>query len=184
MVYSASQDVLTSRTVPLTPAPITVAVWRARLPPAALDPAHPDSPLHCYHAARGYRFAWGHVIERLLPPDAASPTDLLLWDFILTAAQRQYHAAGGNLDELADMALVFLDAYLPQHAPPWLHYDEGAVPAAFAFLVEAPRIPAARQWLRTFLTQGMPVLHAFVGAINLAAGHKPDRDAPPAPETP
>jgi hypothetical protein len=124
------------------------------------------------------------VIERDLPPDTESLTGLLLWDFILIDAQQQYHAGGGNLEELADMALVFLDGYLPQHAPPWLHYDDGALPAAFAFLVETPHVPAARPWLRTFLTQGMPQLLAFVEAINTVAGHEPDQDVPPAPEAP
>jgi hypothetical protein len=184
MAYSASHDVLTGRTVPLTLAPITVETWGTILPPDALDPAAPDAPLQCYHDARGYRCAWGHVIERDLPPDAESPTGLLLWDVILTDAQRQYHAGGGNLDELADRALVFLDEYLPHHAPPWLHDDEGAVPAACAFLEEPPQVPAARPWLHTFLTRGMPRLLAFVAAINTVAGPEPAQDAPSAPEAP
>jgi hypothetical protein len=184
MANSAYHDVLTGRTVPLTPAPITLETWETILPPDALDPAAPDSPLQCYHDARGYRFAWGHVIERAVPPDAESPTGLLLWDFVLEDAQRQYHAGGGNLDELADMALVFLDTYMPQHAPRWLRYDDGALPAAFAFLVETPHVPAARPWLRTFLTHGMPPLLAFVEAINTAAGCELDRDASLAPEAP
>jgi hypothetical protein len=179
MKASSYDHVLTGRTVPLTPAPITLETWGTSLPPAALDPAAPDSPLQCYHDARGYRFAWGHVLERTIPPDAESPTGLFLWDFILTDAQQQYHTAGGNLEELADMALVFLDGYLPQHAPPWLHYDDGALPAAFAFLVETPHVPAARPWLQTFLTHGMPRLLAFVEAINTAAGPEPAQDAPP-----
>jgi hypothetical protein len=184
MTYSAYHDVLTGQTVPLTPAPITLETWGTSLPPDALDPAAPDAPLQCYHNARGYHFAWGHVIERDLPPDAEGPTGLLLWDFILIDAQRQYHAGGGNLDELADMALVFLDRYMPQHAPPWLHDDDGAFPAAFAFLVETPQVPAARPWLQTFLTHGMPQLLAFVEAINTVAGPEPDRDAFPAPGAP
>ena len=40
-----------------------------------------------------------------------------MWDVILTKAQRQYHARGGNLQGLADKALVCLDTYMPQHAP-------------------------------------------------------------------
>jgi hypothetical protein len=184
MKASSYDHVLTGQTVPLMPAPITLETWEAILLPDALDLAAPDSPLQCYHDARGYCFAWGHVIERTIPPDAEIPTGLLLWDFILTNAQQQYHTEGGNLEELADMALVFLDEYLPQHAPPWLHYDEGAVPAAFAFLVETPHVPAARPWLQTFLTHGMPQLLAFVEAINTAARHEPDRDTPSAPEAP
>jgi hypothetical protein len=109
MLYSSYTHVLTGRTVPLTLPPSTLAMWQTRLPPDVLDPAHPDSPLQCYHQARGYRFTCGQVLERLLPPDAESPTGLLVWDFILTEAQQQYEAGGGNLDELADMALVFLD---------------------------------------------------------------------------
>ena len=49
MTYSAFTHVLTGRTVPLTPPPSTLAVWRTCLPPDVLDPAHPDSPLQCYH---------------------------------------------------------------------------------------------------------------------------------------
>jgi hypothetical protein len=176
MKYSASTHVLTGRTVPLTPPPSTLAVWQTSLSPDVLDPAHPDSPLQCYHQARGYRFAWGQVLERRVPPDGPPPTGLLQWDFILTDAQQQYHAGGGNLDELADMAYVFLDTYLPRHAPRWVRYDDGAPPAAFAFLVAAPHRPAARRWLQTFLTQGMPLLLRYVLDVNAAAW----QDDPPA----
>ncbi len=69
------------------------------------------------------------------------------------------------------MALVFLDAYMPQHAPRWLHYGDGVQPAAFAVLVPAAHLPAARLWLWTFLTHGMPRLLAAVLAINAQAGH-------------
>jgi hypothetical protein len=144
---------------------------------------HPDSPLHCYHKARGYRFAWGHVLECLRPPDEEVPERSLMWDFVLEDAQEQYQALGGNLEELADMALVFLDTYMPRHAPRWLRYDEGAQPAAFAFEVPVTHGPAARRWLRTFLTHGLPRLLASVLAINARAGQarRPtgDRCVPP-----
>jgi hypothetical protein len=153
-------------------------VWQTRLPPDVLDPAHPNSPLQCYYQARGYRFAWGQVLERRVPPDAESRTGLLLWDFILADAQQQYEAGGGNLDELADMALMFLDTYLPRHAPRWLRVDDGAPPAAFAFLVAALHRLAARRWLQTFLRQGMPLLLRYVLDVNTAAWH----DEPPAAE--
>jgi hypothetical protein len=45
MASSAYNDVLTGRTVPLTPAPITLEVWHAVLPPDVLAPAHPDALL-------------------------------------------------------------------------------------------------------------------------------------------
>jgi hypothetical protein len=108
-------------------------------------------------------------------PPAADGPGLLTWDCILVDAQQQCHAGGGNLEELADMALLFLDTYMPQQAPRWLHYHDGALPAAFAFLVASPHGRAARQWLRTFLTHGMPLLLAFVRAVNAAAWRE---DAP------
>jgi hypothetical protein len=181
MTYSAYNDVLTGRTVPLSPAPITLEVWQAILPPDILDPAYPDSPLHCYHEARGYRFAWGHVLERLLPPDPEAPEGLLLWDVVLEDGQRQYHAAGGNLEALADMALVCLDTSMPQHAPAWLHDDDGDPPAAFAFLVETPHLPVTRRWLRTFLRRGLPQVLACVLHRNAKARRaRPVGDTNPA----
>jgi hypothetical protein len=116
----------------------------------------------------GYRFAWGQVLEGVGPPAANGPR-LLTWDFILIDAQQQYHEEGGNLEELSDMALLFLDTYMPRHAPRWLHYHDGTLPAAFAFLVASPHVRAARQWLRTFLAHGMQLLLAFVRAVNTAA---------------
>jgi hypothetical protein len=41
--------------------------------------------------------------------------------------------------------------------------------------VASPHGRAARQWLRTFLTHGMPLLLAFVRAVNAAAWRE---DAP------
>jgi hypothetical protein len=117
MTYSSYDHVLSGRTRPLTPAPCTMAVWQPVLCPALLVLTHPDSPLHCYHEARGYRFAWGHVLEGVLPPDEEAPDSVLMWDFVLEDAQTQYQALGGNLEALADMALIFLDTYMPRHAP-------------------------------------------------------------------
>jgi hypothetical protein len=87
MAYSSSTAVLTGRTVSLRPAPSTLEGWRTILPTDVLDLAHPDSPLHCYHQARGYRFAWGQVLEGVVPPAADEP-GLLTWDFILIDAQQ------------------------------------------------------------------------------------------------
>jgi hypothetical protein len=67
------------------------------------------------------------------------------------------------------MAREFLDTYMPRHAPRWLHYHDGALPAAFAFLVTSSHGRAARQWLRTFLAHGMPLLLAYVLDVNAAA---------------
>jgi hypothetical protein len=138
MAHAVYTAVLTGPPVPLRPAPSALEEWRTILPPDVLDPAHPDSPLHCYHEVHGYRFAWGQVLEGVGPPAANGPR-LLTWDFILIDAQQQYHEEGGNLEELSDMALLFLDTYMPRHAPRWLHYHDGTLPAAFAFLVASPQ---------------------------------------------
>ena len=118
MAHSSYDHVLNGRTRPLTPAPCTLAVWQPVLPPALLAPTHPDSPLQCDHEARGYRFAWGHVLESVAPPDPECAEGLLIWDFVLEDAQEQYQALGGNLEELADMALVFLDTSMPHAGCP------------------------------------------------------------------
>jgi hypothetical protein len=73
MAHAAYTAVLTGPPVPLRPAPRTLEEWRTILPPDVLDPAHPDSPLHCYHEAHGYRFAWGQVLEGVGAPAADGP---------------------------------------------------------------------------------------------------------------
>ena len=185
MTSSSPDDILSGHTLPLTPAPCTLAVWQPVLCPALLVLTHPDSPLHCYHEAQGYRFAWGHVLECLIPPDPDDDTDgLRMGDVVLEDAQEQYQALGGTLEALADRALVFLDTSMPRHAPRWLRSDDGAQPAAFACWVPATQSLAARRWLRTFLTHGLPRLLASVLAINAREGQarRPtgDRGVPPA----
>ncbi len=184
MPSSSYDHILNGRTRPLTPAPCTLAVWEPVLPPALLAPTPPDSPLQCYHEARGYRCAWGHILESVAPPDPEYAEGLLMWDFVLEDAQEQYQALGGNLEALADMALVFLDTSMPEHAPRWLSSGDGVQPAAFGVIVPATHLPSARLWLWTFLTDGMPRLLASVLAVNARAGHarRPDahRCAPPA----
>ena len=69
------------------------------------------------------------------------------------------------------MALVFLDTYMPHHAPRWLSYGDGVQPAAFGVIVPATHLSSARLWLWTFLTDGMPRLLASVLAVNARAGH-------------
>jgi hypothetical protein len=171
MPSSSSDHILNGRTRPLTPAPWTLAVWQPVLPPALLAPTHPASPLQCDHEARGYRCAWGHILESVAPPDPEFAEGLRMWDVVLADAQAQYQALGGTLEELADMALVFLDTSMPHHAPRWLSSGDGVQPAAFSVLVPATDLPSAR-------------LLAAVLAINARAGHawRPatHRCAPPA----
>jgi hypothetical protein len=93
MALSASDYVRTGCMLPLTPAPITLDVWRPILPPDVYDLAHPDSPLQGDHEARGDRWAWGDVLERLLPSDPEAPVGLRTWEVILSEAQRPYQAA-------------------------------------------------------------------------------------------
>jgi len=50
MTHSSADHVLAGRTLPLTPAPCTPAVWPLVLPPALLAPTRPDAPRHGYHA--------------------------------------------------------------------------------------------------------------------------------------
>ena len=111
------------------------------------------------------------MLERVIPPDHEDPDSWLRWDVVLEDAQAQYQALGGNLEELADMALVFLDTSMPQHAPRCLRYDDGAQPAAFGLLMPTTARSAVRWWLWTFLTDGMPRLLTAVLAINARAGH-------------
>lgn len=172
-MLSTAEDMLTGRTVPLTPAPITLRTWQSTLPLEEHDAAHPESPLSLYHEAQGYGFVWGHIVERTLPPHAEDPLGMLCWDVVLPEAQRQFDEAGGNLAELADLALHFLDTYMPQHAPSWLRVTDGDLPAAFGLVVDIPHGVAARQWLAaTFLPHGLPQLLTFLLRVNAEAAQE------------
>ena len=176
MTYASYDHVLNGRTQPLTPAPCTLAVWRPVLCPALLVPPHRTRPLHCYHEARGYRFAWGHVIESVAPPDPEFAEGLVMWDFrpggradTVSGPRGQPGRARGYGPRLPGCVHA---APCPTLAVLWRRRPAGRLRRAGA----GHASPSARLWLWTFLTDGMPRLLASVLAINVKAGHARGHD--------
>jgi len=66
-------------------------------------------PLEGYKGGVGYMFDWGHVIEKLSPPDDGVPCYLATWEFCLDEILSRAHRSGMHLSDLCDICFEYLD---------------------------------------------------------------------------
>lgn len=133
--------------------------------------AEARAELEAEHAgALGYVFPWGQIIEeRSAAGDqvADKPEEegnALSWHFVLSQAHAAFLEGGGNLAELADVALECLHDGVPFEEtgspPAFITFEEGNAISVFEISVrDVASEAAARKWVHnTFLRLALPMV--------------------------
>jgi hypothetical protein len=136
----------------------------------------------------GYPYPWGQIVENRCdeaapgdPIDPAAP--VLTWGFVLSALHDEFLDAGGNLGELADLAVTLLDAIASAAQaedrtdviPAFIGFEEGEGCSAFQIVVSGHNnVDAARDWVDQFFIDGvLPLLIERFRAENASAAEAP-----------
>ena len=141
-----------------------------------------------YGALVGYEFEWGQITEEVFDPgsDAQDEDDVaglaLRWNFVLRDLHNTFLDAGGNLNELSDLAVAVLDTVSDSRQelrddarqdalPDFIVFDEGNAISAFAVCVVGRcNLPAAREWMANdFIPAVLPLLVERLRAENASA---------------
>jgi hypothetical protein len=112
-------------------------------------------PLEQYRDATGYRFSWGHILERRV-------AQFVVWDFCLTHLLARYHRAELRLRDLQERLFEFLEEEVEYTAREpalaagliegWAIYP-GAAVGAFTEVIHFASEEAAREWTADILIE-------------------------------